>query len=55
MRTQLKLFIACCILLAAPAAKAQTDLDAIMMGKGQLCIGPMYTATAVGQIIGKEH
>lgn len=24
-------------------AFAQTDLDAIMMGKGQLCIGPMYS------------
>jgi hypothetical protein len=24
-------------------ANAQTDLDAIMMGKGQLCIGPMYS------------
>jgi hypothetical protein len=43
MRTKLQLLIACCFLLAVPAAKAQTDLDAIMMGKGQLCIGPMYS------------
>lgn len=25
------------------ASKAQTDLDAIMMEKSQLCIGPMYS------------
>ncbi len=43
MITQVKLFLICCILLTAPAAKAQTDMDAIMMGKGQLCIGPMYS------------
>lgn len=35
-----------CLLAAIPTAKAQTDLDAIMMGKGQLCIGPMYSYTS---------
>lgn len=43
MRKQVKLFIICCYVLSVPAAKAQTDMDAIMMGKGQLCIGPMYS------------
>lgn len=28
------------------SAKAQTDMDAIMMGKGQLCIGPAYSYTS---------
>jgi Putative MetA-pathway of phenol degradation len=36
-------FICCCFLFAVPAVKAQTDMDAIMMGKGQLCIGPAYS------------
>lgn len=34
---------AACLLLAAATARAQTDMDAIMMGQRQLCIGPMFS------------
>ncbi len=34
---------AVCLLLAAATARAQTDMDAIMMGQRQLCIGPMFS------------
>lgn len=42
MRKQVKLtfLLAVC---ACTGVSAQTDLDAIMMGKKQLCIGPMYS------------
>lgn len=44
MRSKLKyLFIACVALSMHTRTIAQTDLDAIMMGKRQLCIGPMYS------------
>lgn len=33
----------CMITVAAYNAKAQTDIDAIMMEKRQLCVGPMYS------------
>jgi hypothetical protein len=37
------LIVLCSFIAGIQSAKAQTDLDAIMMGKGQLCIGPMYS------------
>ena len=37
------LILLCSLIAGIQSAKAQTDLDAIMMGKGQLCIGPMYS------------
>lgn len=44
MKKTLFAFITFCGLIAgSPSATAQTDMDAIMMGKGQLCIGPMYS------------
>ena len=36
-------FLSVCFLLAAAGTKAQTDMDAIMMGRKQLCIGPMFS------------
>ncbi len=38
-----RLLITCIALTNGMAASAQTDMDAIMMGKRQLCIGPMYS------------
>lgn len=44
MRRKMKyLLILFCITAAVGTVKAQTDIDAIMMGKKQLCIGPMYS------------
>lgn len=37
------LLIICGLMASVGAVKAQTDIDAIMMGKKQLCIGPMYS------------
>ncbi len=37
------LTIICSLLAGVHTAKAQTDLDAIMMQKKQLCIGPMFS------------
>ena len=36
------IIILICLLVTGTTAKAQTDMDAIMMSKKQLCIGPMY-------------
>lgn len=41
--TQTKFFILLVFCLQMNAAFAQTDLDAIMMEKKQLCVGPMYS------------
>ncbi len=47
MRKQIKLTALLIVLIAGSNISfAQTDLDAIMMGKGQLCIGPMYSYTS---------
>ncbi len=35
-----------CLLFFNQSAIAQTDMDAIMMGKNRLCIGPMYNYTS---------
>ncbi len=35
-----------CAFLAGQQAAAQTDMDAIMMGKGQLCTGPVYSSSS---------
>ena len=44
MKRKLQVLVTFCGLFAGIyTAKAQTDMDAIMMGKKQLCIGPMYT------------
>ena len=44
MRKKLFHFLISGVMLAAGVtANGQTDLDAIMMGKRQLCIGPMYS------------
>ena len=44
MKRKLQALITICVLIAGVhTAKAQTDMDAIMMGKKQLCIGPMYS------------
>ena len=37
-----KLYILIFFVLLSLITKAQTDLDAIMMNKKNLCIGPMY-------------
>ncbi|MBL0356257.1 MAG: hypothetical protein IPP72_04935 [Chitinophagaceae bacterium] len=34
--------VLCCLAFSINTSKAQTDMDAIMMSKKQLCIGPMY-------------
>ncbi|HMO62004.1 MAG TPA: transporter [Ferruginibacter sp.] len=39
------LVVLCCS-WGTHSVKAQTDIDAIMMGKRQLCIGPMYSYTS---------
>jgi hypothetical protein len=44
MKRVLRTCISICVLIAISCnAKAQTDIDAIMMEKKQLCIGPMFT------------
>lgn len=43
MKKQIKLTILSVLIICNGVCFAQTDLDAIMMGKGQLCIGPMYS------------
>lgn len=35
--------LVCCLFLLMGVSQAQTDMDAIMMGKKQLCIGPSYS------------
>lgn len=40
---RLKFLLIGCMCLSLGRSSAQTDLDAIMMGKHQLCIGPAYT------------
>lgn len=39
---RLIIIVLVCLITAGNSVKAQTDMDAIMMGKKQLCIGPMY-------------
>ena len=36
-------WLAACVLFTSQAALSQTDIDAIMMGKKQFCVGPMYS------------
>lgn len=36
-------YLAISFLICIQTAKAQTDMDAIMMGKNRLCVGPMYS------------
>lgn len=43
MQQRIKLAILSVLTCSSSICFAQTDLDAIMMGKGQLCIGPMYS------------
>jgi hypothetical protein len=38
-----KIIIALLIMLSPVISKAQTDIDAIMMGKKRFCVGPMYS------------
>lgn len=41
-RVQQLLMVLCCLAFNINNSTAQTDMDAIMMSKKQLCIGPMY-------------
>lgn len=43
MKRMYKAALAACLLLVFEVAQAQTDMDAIMMGQRQLCIGPMFS------------
>ncbi len=37
-------FLVCClVILLVQTGRAQTDMDAIMMGKNRFCVGPMYS------------
>ncbi|MBC7886598.1 MAG: hypothetical protein H7Z13_01820 [Ferruginibacter sp.] len=37
------IYLGTCLLFFNQIARAQTDMDAIMMGKNRFCIGPMYS------------